>query len=81
MKPLAAAVAIAALSALPVFQQSASQAGVATGGSRDRTLVVPRQFGQFKAVLNDQLLFEDERGTIRSVYVGNGGVVFTVVRR
>jgi hypothetical protein len=66
-----------------LFQQNypAGQGGSQAGAARERTFVVPRQYGQFKGVLHDQLLFEDERGTIRSVYAGNGGVVFTVVRR
>jgi hypothetical protein len=82
MKPIAAVLGLAALSALPLFQQIYPAAQSSPQPSNhDKTFVVPRQYGQFKAVMHDQLLFEDERGTIRSVYAGGGGVVFTVIRR
>ena len=41
---------------------------------------VPKSWGQFKAVYYDQLLFEDEQGTIRSVYPNSNVVVFTIRR-
>jgi hypothetical protein len=84
MKPVTAAVILTALAALPVFQQIYPAAGQPQPegiSARSRTFVVPREYGQFKGVLHDQLLFEDGRGTIRSVYAGGGGVVFTVMRR
>ena len=46
-----------------------------------RTVSVPRPFGNFRGTFGDQLLFEDERGTIRSVYPNGGSVIFTVVRK
>jgi hypothetical protein len=40
----------------------------------------PKSWGQFKAVYYDQLLFEDDHGTIRSVYPNSTGIVFTIRR-
>jgi hypothetical protein len=40
----------------------------------------PKSWGQFKAVYYDQLLFEDDQGTIRSVYPNSAGIVFTIRR-
>ena len=41
---------------------------------------VPKSYGTFKAVYYDQLLFEDDKGVIRSVYPG-GTLVFVATRR
>jgi len=46
-----------------------------------RNILVPRQYGTFRSVYHDQLLFEDDGGTIRSVFPNGGMVVFTVSRR
>jgi len=46
-----------------------------------RLVVVPKAWGDFKGVYYDQLLFEDNTGTIRSVYPNGSSVVFTVTRR
>jgi len=46
-----------------------------------RDFSVPKSWGALRAVYHDQLLFEDDRGVIRSVYPNGGTVVFTVTRR
>ena len=46
-----------------------------------RQMFVPKAWGDFKAVYNDQLLFEDNQGTIRFVYPSTGQVTFSVARR
>lgn len=45
-----------------------------------RRLQVPKQYGKFVAVYSDQLLFEAEDGTIRSVYPNGGKVIFEIRR-
>jgi hypothetical protein len=45
-----------------------------------RRLSVPKQYGKFVAVYADQLLFEAEDGTIRSVYPNGGKVIFEIRR-
>ena len=45
-----------------------------------RRLRVPKHYGKFVAVYADQLLFEAEDGTLRSVYP-NGGKVILEIRR
>ena len=45
-----------------------------------RRLRVPKQYGKFVAVYNDQLLFEAEDGTLRSVYPNGGKVIFEIRR-
>jgi hypothetical protein len=58
------------------------RAGGAAGHNETRReFIVPKHFGTFKAVYHDQLLFEDDRGTIRSVYPNSATVVFTITRR
>jgi hypothetical protein len=46
-----------------------------------RSWTAPKSWGQFKAVYHDQLLFEDDDGTIRSVFPNSTTVVFTIRRR
>jgi hypothetical protein len=41
---------------------------------------VPKEWGQFKGVYHDQLLFEDDRGTLRSVFPNSSTLVFTIRR-
>lgn len=48
--------------------------------SYPRRLHVPKNYGKFVAVFNDQLLFEAEDGTLRSVYPNGGKVIFEVRR-
>jgi hypothetical protein len=48
---------------------------------RSRVWAAPKSWGQFKAVYYDQLLFEDDEGTIRSVYPNSTAVVFMIQRR
>jgi hypothetical protein len=48
---------------------------------RAQTFQVPKSWGDFKAVYQDQLLFEDQAGTIRSVYPNGTVVVFTISLR
>ena len=45
-----------------------------------RRLRVPKEYGKFVAVYNDQLLFEAEDGTLRSVYPNGGKVIFEIRR-
>ena len=45
-----------------------------------RRLRVPKQYGKFVAVYSDQLLFEADDGTIRSVYPNGGKVIFEIRR-
>lgn len=45
-----------------------------------RRLRVPKEYGKFVAVYNDQLLFESEDGTLRSVYPNGGKVIFEIRR-
>jgi hypothetical protein len=45
-----------------------------------RVWTAPKSWGQFKGVYHDQLLFEDEHGTIRSVFPNSTAVVFTIRR-
>lgn len=46
-----------------------------------RRFQVPKDYGKFVAVYADQLLFEAEDGTLRSVYPNGGKVIFEVRRR
>ena len=46
-----------------------------------KVVAVTKNWGSFRGVYNDQLLFEDDHGTIRSVYPSTGTVVFTITRR
>ena len=48
--------------------------------SYPRRLRVPKEYGKFVAVYNDQLLFESEDGTLRSVYPNGGKVIFEIRR-
>ncbi|MEP7366347.1 MAG: hypothetical protein ABI972_24070 [Acidobacteriota bacterium] len=48
--------------------------------SYPRRLQVPKSYGKFVAVYADQLLFEDDGGTIRSVYPNGGKVIFEIRR-
>jgi hypothetical protein len=48
---------------------------------RTRDISVPKSWGVLRGAYYDQLLFEDDRGVIRSVYPNGGAVVFTVTRR
>ena len=56
-----------------------------TGGTAQadvrREFVVPKNWGTFRAVYHDQLLFEDDHGTIRSVFPNGSTVVFVISRR
>ncbi len=49
--------------------------------SNTKVVAVSKTWGTFRGVYNDQLLFEDDHGTIRSVYPATGTVVFTITRR
>ena len=59
--------------------------GLAAWGQQNNTayprrLSVPKHYGKFVAVYSDQLLFEAEDGTIRSVYPNGGKVIFEIRR-
>jgi hypothetical protein len=74
------AVAVALLAFLAGYQVRALES-VHAQDKRARNVVVPKNWGTFRAVYYDQLLFEDDSGTIRSVYPSSNSVVFTVTRR
>jgi hypothetical protein len=48
--------------------------------SPQRVWTVPKSWGDLKGVYHDQLLFEDQHGTIRSVFPNSASVVFTIRR-
>lgn len=75
MKRLVAAVVVLAAMLLSYL------AGARAQENHPRQLWVSKRYGTFKGVYNDQLLFEDDSGTIRSVYPNGGMVVFVVNRR
>ena len=65
-----------------LFLLAAFAAGfVAADKGVPRNVLVPKQWGDFRGVYYDQLLFEDRDGTIRSIFPNGGVVVFTVTRR
>ena len=63
------------------YALQAQQQQTTSSAYRTKELNVPKNYGTFKGVYADQLLFEDDRGIIRSVYPNGGFVVFQVTRR
>jgi len=74
MKKYVAAVALAL--GLAAWGQQQNQDNF----SYPRRLQVPKKYGKFVAVYGDQLLFEAEDGTLRSVYPNGGKVIFEIRR-